>query len=80
MELALLILIGIATILVAFGVEKAIKTEKKLETEKQKRKQAERTIANLEDIIFFADKNKENGMITVLKIKKELFSDANQEK
>ena len=80
MELGLLILIGIATILVAFGVDKAIRTEKRLEIEKQKRKQAERAINNLKDIVLFADKYKENGMITVSKIRKELFSDDNQEK
>lgn len=72
MELGLLILIGIATILVAFGVDKAIKTEEELREKKWANRDMRNDLDEIKDILKYADETKEVSSITVLKIKKTL--------
>ena len=93
-EFVLFILSTFALIFVVLGINKAEKTEHALREERwnnidlrdyldnaeQRATDFARKIKKLEDIIIKAEEKNEFAVITLQALKKELFTDANQEK
>jgi len=79
-DIATLILLGIASILVVYAVDKTEKASKSLNDIEQRITAYARKIKKIEDIVIKAEQTNEFAVITLKEIKKELFPNDQSDK